>query len=1620
MNCKYIFKGKSFSSELALDEYLLNFEELYKQFGDAVYQMTLPQRSVRGSILNLDAKVRALRQKGDVVIETTENEFMDSNVTVKLPRIGVSEFLKAFMDAQGDPLFKKFNSEDYWTEKRRQWQSMEYWNGTMPGEEVPTQEEVDLVFQGGEVKPIEYQSDFDAIRKRIEEMWAQQSYLGTATHAAMAAYWKYIHINKLENPVSDIAALEKFIREELKRDVSSEVKVSCNDFLQDEHVTQLANHAINIHKKLIDEFSVKDKSNGKKIKPVFLSEVGLTTQVEFQGNQTDLVGIADLIVIDAEGNIQIIDYKTSPKPYVKYNEYKKITFYHQLATYRRMLERHLNLSDKSSNYVIPLQFKGFDYDGNKMTFSEITTTTDYLEELPVFIGKEAENIRRNLNKLLPITKVVDATTEELLGRNQEFMKDCFTSYTDSKILTDEKIIEKIKKQHKGIIRKDTKTRKYKYTFGTETILADSEPELIDKIREKYQEIEDLKSTRTSGLKHILHKSQVTGRNHLGDMGQMKRMRKNGREGSLEAKLSRYISHGWEVMDLPVNVEALGLIFLQNIHTHQIDVIKVSEVTWQELNDSVLLGEATAGRARNKTLTGTFESDIKQKQRPKSLVLDSCYGNIELMQAMNVIDMLPRLFMNNHGFLGEITVVDLKKDASLTASNSELLYNYNELCKLRSKFKKEDKVDNNFESENVKVLSKLELMKSHFREIMTKEKSDSEQLKRDWDQLAQVTSIFDNFSGNHAQLRQELINFVKEIEETFKLSPEKIQDYSEKEAPQYRLYYNALMAIADLDKINLRQQTEDHDSYIQRGILGIAGSMLDNPGNMQSTTLNYMAEQVNIAYQNVRDDVTKLNQVLRQKLNALKKDKEYTWLYTRTVGNQTDLYQNMFDKESDDFLFVNPWDSQVDLMDSEREFLQFVILTINGDRYKTKDADDLLARMEKEGAIKFLQVPLTKGSTASRISTDGLMETMKAKLTALLPSNIQETIKQNVEGFLSNSEGNEQYNKAQNGKLWEMTNYFEAGKNMAVRQSWFSDPDKGISFFEHNLETLTLKHAFAYSMKHNMDNVFPIIKAARIHLSMQGVVANDNFEKDIKYLTDFVKAKIFNMSLHPDHLKTPMYIIGEMMQLTSKLALAFNPRQLYQLLDGIWKDVAIVWRNKHDGSTPFTKKNMLDSFFWIFNDLRHVGDEKSLGELINDQYGINDMDMNSYVEKIHSDNVGLFNFWNVGFRFASRPDYYNRMTLFGAQMRGDGCFEAHRVENGKLVYDWTLDKRFEIYAKNWNNPTMFNDPEFKKQKALYIATARQFMVEHAKNDDGTDFELDLNNPQALPKAYTIQQSESMKSLSDLTYGYYSHEKKSLIQSTSIGAMFFQMNTFWSSKKNQYLAPGGVRMQGEMKHYHEDGKPVFYKLDENGEPTDELTFEDTGIPAMQWSGQFQEGILVTLWQMAQDLYYGDGNFLKRWGDMWDKYYNNEDENLRKAYRNNLRHFTTDMLGFCLLGQLVAPSLLKATEDYTKDVGNDEFSTAFINNCLLNTAHMFSKSTDDFAWGSAIFGKGLNWTPYSISSMSRLLQNISRMLSGDRDLYDGLINIFAASRGQEPILDFIKISTLGRSIGDNGKED
>jgi hypothetical protein len=85
-------------------------------------------------------------------------------------------------------------------------------------------------------------------------------------------------------------------------------------------------------------------------------------------------------------------------------------------------------------------------------------------------------------------------------------------------------------------------------------------------------------------------------------------------------------------------------------------------------------------------------------------------------------------------------------------------------------------------------------------------------------------------------------------------------------------------------------------------------------------------------------------------------------------------------------------------------------------------------------------------------------------------------------------------------------------------------------------------------------------------------------------------------------------------------------------------------------------------------------------------------------------------------------------------------------------------------------------------ALYREMCKQFTIENVKNSDGTLFTIPKQGEViSLPRAYANIQAESMKALSDMIYGYYSHEKKSLIHNMMVGGLIMQMRTYVSAKK-----------------------------------------------------------------------------------------------------------------------------------------------------------------------------------------------------------------------------------------------
>jgi hypothetical protein len=277
--------------------------------------------------------------------------------------------------------------------------------------------------------------------------------------------------------------------------------------------------------------------------------------------------------------------------------------------------------------------------------------------------------------------------------------------------------------------------------------------------------------------------------------------------------------------------------------------------------------------------------------------------------------------------------------------------------------------------------------------------------------------------------------------------------------------------------------------------------------------------------------------------------------------------------------------------------------------------------------------------------------------------------------------------------------------------------------------------------------------------------------------------------------------------------------------------------KPDCTSAFTPENVRKAGSFVIKDLAHFGTSVSMCEAFNYTYGINDMDTNQLAQKMSQDNVGIYNLSDLSMRMASRPDYYNRSLMFVSRMMADGCFEAHTMENGQLKYDWTKDKRFAIFAKG-----EVTHPDYKKQKGFYYEVCRQFIREGAMDPK----DLNLENPKPLPRAYTVQEAESIKALADRMYGYYSHEKKSLIQSFSLGALFFQMNTFWSAIKNQWISGRRYTLEGHYVPYTEPkpggqpGETIQYYWKAVTDPNTGITDmvmqseEETDLPVMVWKG------------------------------------------------------------------------------------------------------------------------------------------------------------------------------------------
>lgn len=1660
MKCTYTYKGVTFNSEAELDDFLLEKRKFESKYGDAIFSKSARVLQAQ-SILDDMAKEAAL---SDAEFEEAKRNAADVEddtiLKFRRPRIGVNEWIAGRTNPEtGRLLTPEFRDREFWQERINRWTTDLTPEDNGDWSKRFSDDEIDMFFEAdpsATTKEEKHQSRLSKLRKLTQEeaqklkaimlrKWAFQNTTGTALHFVMQQYFgkctvringedREINVRDLGmgkyhargNPGEDtyVPTIESYIKEQINTELRSQMGRKFRENIVDDVIlAQLINYADRLHRHLKSDACIGDDNLQ------FFTEFKIigNPAIVGPGEPNKVMGIIDLMVMDSKGRIHIFDYKTSPKDYDHFDSAKKRAFYYQMATYAKILRQHGLNYDNSTIRIIPLQLDGleltnqnealldpaqakFEYTGIKWPDD---ITKDITPELNRTASRSGNSILDDIDTYFPEVPIKDASSENMLQHTRDTVSEWFPGYTTRTQEVSEEEIDAELRGEDGYFKDSEGNYIYRPKgMNKKTITAKSEEELRKEvIRRRKNEIKRRNWVTTTIINALKWGQKNNSSNIEPFISSINSKYLNDPEGTatwFKDNLAQYCNSDWTIVEQP-SLEALGIIVLRNkVNVNQIKVLKIS--------NSYLKYNRHIGGKNRTLLCGAFSSDLQENSKPNSLMLKGITGNVELMETIVALNELPSLFQGQYAnaIIDNIQVINPSNGTGISATNEELLYCYKVLSE-HSPMKGIDHIKTGtikFATMEQSLNLRMSALFDSDLDYGISDKSKFTSARADWDNVP---------FGDTDRKIKTLKKLIKEIEDTYGVSKISIQQLQGQNAEIYKMYYMMLQTLAALQGVNFRQQIQQSDKYIQEksfgGIIknGVSGLYIDNPGNLTSQTLNLITNLTTQAYQNVRHDMTEPVAKMRELVEKLKKKKGYNAI-TGQVVNATSLYEDMMYMENGELRFRNINDSR--LIPEQRELLEYALKLINKNRYDASEAT--LETWKNRDDIRYYRVPLAKASSESRAYMKGVGDSFMERLRSFTPKNALEEIRQKMEGVM-NEDDESQRNV---GKLFEMGTIFDKGDCIGG----YSEKDrldyikfKGEEFFEHNIEVLTFKHVFAYSVKNNIDDVMPIIKSAMASLALQGQSQNTNFANDVQYLENYLKSKIKNQPIEEEETQQKATALAsKVRQVASFMALAFSPVQgLYQSIQGIWQDISLVIR-KPDGTQAFTLANMYDAAKTVYGDLFHFSDKPTKCQLLNEMYGINDMDMNTYAEKMRTDKHGIWNTWDLAFKFTSRPDFYNRMTIIIAKMKHDGIWDALEVKDGRLVYNWKKDKRFD--KLNIVNGRVEGDSD---QLGLYYAMAQQFVLEGVKNPDGSLFQVG----QALPYCYTNKDAEGLKSYCDTIYGYYSHEKKSMVHETFIGALFMQMRTYWSGKKNQYLQPGGVRLQGHWEPAkNEEGKTMYYILNENNlidysqtpVTEDELPQGMPKIPVVQWKGQWQEGIIMTMANMLRNEQGGLSAgyalthllnlnpFISK-EKLAEKF--NIEEDLAQVYLSNLRQFFGDLTLYMIIGLFIGGFLLGDWDKEMQKKAKEE------NNLMAavqaSAVHMLKlsihNSASDFAFWSTIGGPTIQWSPFAFETVTRLSKKWWSVITGDPTIYDGIVGSFSATKQMKPLMNYINVNYI-----------
>ena len=169
-------------------------------------------------------------------------------------------------------------------------------------------------------------------------------------------------------------------------------------------------------------------------------------------------------------------------------------------------------------------------------------------------------------------------------------------------------------------------------------------------------------------------------------------------------------------------------------------------------------------------------------------------------------------------------------------------------------------------------------------------------------------------------------------------------------------------------------------------------------------------------------------------------------------------------------------------------------------------------------------------------------------------------------------------------------------------------------------------------------------------------------------------------------------------------------------------------------------------------------------------------------------------------------------------------------------------------------------------------------------------------------------------------------------------------------------------------------------------------------MKWEGQWQEGVILSLYNIIMQ----EKLFVPGQGLSWEDFWNDPKYATAKA---NFIQFIYDTTMFLGIGPFIAAMMADWEDELEKEAKQsktikDGLAAASANLAIRSVQYGFL----DFNYFESIGGTLVDWEPISFQYMQRRITDLVDVLSGDKSLSDALLRTSSITAATKPLWENI----------------